>query len=169
MPKHSLFGQSFGDLDAHKASRDSANDDIERVKRRIGILKQDKNLLSTDIDKVNKRISEISNEIRSTIEDRSKLHDFEKFGHNRQDLQFKLHSLLGKTGKLDFEICGLNSDRDEYFTQEKHRYGVVDLEIKIAKVQQMKMQFLDSFKNEDNKEKRKRLHREAWLKQRARA
>lgn len=169
LPKHSLFGQSFGDLDSYKSHRDSAYDDVKEAKSKIDDLKQDQHALNAEIGQVKKEIDELLSKINQAKKDRSKMYELKKTGHNRRDLQSKFDGLYLEIDKLTSEICGMKADKNEYIALEKHRYGVMDLETKIKEIEQKRSQFLDSFELEEYQQKRKRFHREAWLKQRGMA
>jgi hypothetical protein len=169
LPKHSLFGQSFGDLDSYKYHRDSAYDDVQEAKSQIDSLKRDQHALDTEIGQVKKEINELLSRINQAKKDRSKMYELKTAGHNRRDLQSKLDGSLVEINKLSLEIDGIEAEIREYIALEKHRYGVIDLESKIREIEQKRSQFLGSFELEENQQERKRFHREAWLKQRGMA
>jgi chromosome segregation ATPase len=166
LPKHSLFGQSFGDLDSYKYHRDSAYEDVRAAKSQIGDLKQDQHELYGAIEDVKEEIGEVFAQINQVKTDRSKMYELKKSGYQRNELQEKLNELHVTTSALAAEIQKIIESRKEFINQQKHRYGVVDLEAKIRKIEEQKEQFMNSFDLEKNKQERKRLHREIWLKQR---
>ncbi len=166
LPKHSLFGQSFGDLDSYKYHRDSAYEDVQAAKRKIGDLKNDQHELHRAIGQVKEEIGELFTQINNVKKDRSKMYELKKSGHQRKELQKKLDELRNIISSLAGEIENVLQRKYEFINQEKHRRGVVDLEDKIRKIEAEKDQFLKSFESEENKQNRKRAHREIWLKQR---
>jgi chromosome segregation ATPase len=89
LPKHSLFGQSLGDLDSYKYHRDSAYDDVLEAKRRIESLKQDQKKLHSAIEEIKKAIGELFSRINEVKDDRAKMYELKKAGHKRCDLQSK--------------------------------------------------------------------------------
>jgi len=165
LPKRSLFGQSFGDLDSYKYDRDSAYDDVCEAKSRIGDLKQNQYELHAEIEKVKMTIGELFGRINQVKKDRSKMYDLKKSGHNKKDLQSKFNGLRLEINRLSSELDEIVERKQEYVNKEKSRYGVKELEAKIKVIEHNKRQFLDSFNNEEKKQERKRLHREIWLKQ----
>ncbi|HPB90342.1 MAG TPA: hypothetical protein PLD80_02390 [Rugosibacter sp.] len=166
LPKHSLFGQSFGDLDSYKYHRDAAYGDVRDAKSRISVLKQEQHELHAEIGEVEHSIGELFGRINQVKKDRSEMYDLKEAGHNRRDLQTKLDKLDYGINKLKIEVREIVESKKEYIGQEKHRYGVVQLEAKISEIEQNKRQFIESFNLEENQQDRKRLHREIWLKQR---
>jgi len=166
LPKHSLFGQSFGDLDSDKSNRDSAYDDVKEAKNQIGNLKHEQHELSVNMGKIKNEIGEIFNQINQVKKDRSKMYEFKKAGHNKRDLQNKLNSKLAKITQLTSEISEIETTKKEFITMERHRRGVIDLKSKISEIMQKRNQFLNNFNLEENQQERKRQHREAWLRQR---
>jgi hypothetical protein len=166
LPKHSFFGQSFGDLDSYKYHRNSAHDDAQEAKSRIGNLKQDQHELGTEIAQLKREIDALFDQINHVKKDQFTMHELKKAGHNKQDLQTKLDGIHTAINKLSSEINGLESSKREFIILEKHRHGVMDLESTIREIKQKKGQFLGSFDLEPNQQERKRLHRETWLKKR---
>lgn len=166
LPKHSLFGQSFGDLDSYKYHRDSAYNDVREAKRRIGNLKQDQQKLHSAIEEIKKSIGDLFGRMNEVKDARSKMYELKKAGYKRGDLQSKLDGLRLKVKGLSAEIDELCERKKGYVIQEKHRCGVVALEAKMREIAQKKKRFADSFDLEENERERKRLHRELWLRQR---
>ncbi|TXT21165.1 MAG: hypothetical protein FD134_2743 [Gallionellaceae bacterium] len=167
LPTHSMFGQSFGDLDSYKSHRDSAYDDVERSKTKIGHLKQEQDKITNDIKQVKHDIGEIFDRINQAKNDRSRMFELKNDGHNRTELQSRLDGVSLEIRKFSLEIAGLESKRSEYITSEKLRCGVLDLDAKVREIEQKRKQFIDSFELEELKQERRRSHREAWLKQRS--
>ena len=169
LPKHSLFGQSLGDLDSYKYHRDSAYEDVQDAKRKIGNLKKEQHQLHRSIGQVKEAIEALFSQINQAKKDRAKMHELKKSGHQRKELQSKLDELRNIISSLADEIEGVLQSKKEFINQEKHRRGVVELEAKIRKIEAEKVQFLKSFDYEESKQNRRRAHREIWLKQRGMA
>ena len=166
LPKHSLWGQSFGDLDSYKHHRDSAYDDVQSEKKRIGDLKQDQHEIHRAIGDVKEKIGVVFTRINQVKKDRSTMYELKKSGYQRKNLQEKLNELCVKIAALAAEIQNIIKSKKEFIYQEKQRHGVIDFETKIRKIEAQKEKFLDSFDLEENKKERKLLHREIWLKKR---
>jgi uncharacterized coiled-coil DUF342 family protein len=169
LPKHSLFGQSFGDLDSYKYHRNTADNDVKKANSQIYSLKQEQHALNAEIGQVKEEIGALSIRIDQAKKDRSKMYELKKSGYNRRDLQSKIDGLFVEINKLSSGISIIEANKEEYIVVEKHRYGVMDLEAKIRDIEQKRSQFLNSFELEENQKERKRVHREAWLKQRGMA
>lgn len=166
LPKHSLFGQSFGDLDSYKYHRNSAYEDVRAAKSKIGDLKNDQHELHRAIGHVKGEIGDVFAQISQVKKHRSKMYELKKSGYQRNELQKKLDELHNTISFMAGEIDNIFQSKNEFINQEKHRRGVVVLEAKIRKIEAEKEQFLKSFDSEGNKQNRKQAHREIWLKQR---
>tara|TARA_B100000749_G_C18364977_1_gene439192 strand:- start:56 stop:1063 length:1008 start_codon:yes stop_codon:yes gene_type:complete len=166
LPKHSLFGQSFGDLDSYKYHRDSAYEDVQDAKRKIGDLKKEQHELHRAIGQVKEGIGDLFSKINNVKKDRSKMYELKKSGHQKKELQKKLDELRNIISSIAGEIDNIFKSKNEFISQEKHRRGVVELDAKIRKIEAAKDQFLKSFDYEESKQNRKRRHRDIWLKER---
>ena len=166
LPKHSLFGQSFGDLESYKYHRDSAYKDVQAARSKIGDLREDQHELHRVIGHVKEEIGDLFEKINQVKKDRSKMYELKKIGHQRKELQKKLDELRNIISSLTGEIENVLQSKHEFINQEKHRRGVVELEAKIRKIEAEKEQFLKSFDSEESRQNRKRAHREIWLKHR---
>jgi chromosome segregation ATPase len=166
LPKHSLFGQSFGDLDSYKYHRDSAYEDVQDAKRKIGDLKKEQHELHRAIGQVKEGIGDLFSKINKVKKDRSKMYELKKSGHQKKELQKKLDELRNIISSIAGEIDNIFKSKNEFINQEKHRRGVVELDAKIRKIEAAKDQFLKSFDYEESKQNRKRRHRDIWLKER---
>jgi hypothetical protein len=65
---------------------------------------------------------------------------------------------------MNLEINNLVSQKNDYLNIEIHEKGVMDLDAQILEINQQKKQFIESFDSNENKQTRKLLHRENWLK-----
>ena len=109
LPKHSLFGQSFGDLDSAKGRRSQAVSDIASSKRDIGRLKQERNECYGRIKAVKLEIGEVLQQIRSlesNLKDQAKL--FEA-GYTVSGLQGDISFLESELMSFESEIEALAS------------------------------------------------------------
>lgn len=159
LPKHSLFGQSFGDLESYKSDRDDAYNDIQDVKNQIANLKQEQHDVFCEIE-------EIKNQIDQVKSDRSNMYNLKK-QHNKEDLQNQLNGLQFSINKLSTQVQEILKTKESYIYQEKIKCDFSKLEEKINEIKNKKIQYIESFELEKNKQKRKQMHREMWLKQNA--
>lgn len=166
LPNHSFFGQSFGDLDSYKDHRDSAYNDVQEAKNRIGDLKHDQHVLHSEIEEIKEKIDALFRRISQVKSDRSKMYDLKKSGYCRNKLQSKLDGLRIEINRLNTKINEIVENKKEFIIKEKYRYGAMGLEATIIEIERNKKNFLDSFDLDENQRERKRLHRETWLKQR---
>ncbi|MTW22733.1 hypothetical protein [Allochromatium palmeri] len=159
LPKHSLFGQSFGDLESYKSDRDDAYNDIQDVKNRIANLKQEQHDLFREIE-------EIKNQIDQVKSDRSNMYNLKK-QYNKKDLKDQLDNLQFSIDELSSQVREILKNKEDYIYQEKIKCDFSKLEENINEIKKEKIQYIKSFDFEENKQKRKKMHREIWLKQNA--
>jgi len=166
LPKHSLFGQSFGDLDSYKYSRDSAYKDVREAKNQIGYLKQEQHKLHLEITEIKNKVGDIFNQINQAKKDRGKMYELKEAGYNKNKLQKELADIYTFIQETNAKLLNIESDKYKYVVTEKHSTGVIELESKIAAIKMKKEQFINSFDLKENLQKRKKAHRELWLKKR---
>ena len=169
LPKHSLFGQSFGDLDSYKYSRDSVYEDVKDAKSEIASLKEDMDKLYQHIGELKTEVASIFQKINGVKDDRSKMYELKQAGHNRRNLQSKLEDVTKKINHVDAETMVLEEKKAAYINLLQHRYGIDNLDSKINQIENNKRRYLKSFYLVENQNERRRLHRQAWLSQRGMA
>ncbi|MEH6626589.1 MAG: hypothetical protein V7739_09095 [Motiliproteus sp.] len=169
LPKHSLFGQSFGDLDSYKYARDSAFDDVTTAKSRIGNLKQEQHTFNSEISEVKRQIDNLIRQIGTVKEDRGKMYELKKEGFNKNTLQKDLDEIYEAIKTLRNELVELESGRREYVISESHTQGVKKLESNIRNIEMKKEQFIKIFDLEENHQNRIVTHRKLWLRKRTTA
>ncbi|MGB3960830.1 MAG: hypothetical protein WBK95_01200, partial [Sulfurimonas sp.] len=167
LPKHSIFGQSFGDLNSYKYYRDSAYEKVKRAKNEISDIKQRQHKLHEKITQEKREINTLSAQIDEIKKSRTRMYELKMAGNNNRNLKAMIDEFHWGINKLTSEISELETNKKKYILEEKNRHGIMDLESQVRRIKQEKNQFLNDFDLEENQQKRKRLHREAWLNQRA--
>ena len=163
LPKHSLFGQSFGDLESYKDRRSFAYQRVSSAKEKIAKLKDRQRALSDEITGLKSEVGFLFGQIDQVKKDRSKMYELKKGGYGKIGLQSKFDGFLFELEELSENVCEIESLKNKYTDEQRSRLGVVELEARISQVEQKKILFLKSFDLEDGRQQRRRLHRELWL------
>lgn len=149
LPQHSLFGQSFGDLDGYKDDREQAVDDIGR-------LRAHQRELSQRFDVTRSRIQAIK-------ADRQRCFDLQRQGCTISKLEETIRVCQSKLRQLRREIGRLIEMRDTSVQAQKAARGIDRLEREIAEIESGKRNCLAQFDDPPELEKRKAVHRRQWL------
>lgn len=150
LPNHSIFGQSFGDLDGYKSDRSSAVQDLERCGR--------------EIDRLKDRADSVKQKIGSVKNARQQMFDLKKQGLHPTKIKRTIGTLGERVRTLSTSISRLEREQAQFLEQARHDLGAVALEAKIKDRNAMKEKFIASFDDVTAKESRRRAHRELWLK-----
>lgn len=149
LPQHSLFGQSFGDLDGYKDDRGQAVDDIGR-------LRAHQRELSHRFDVTRSRVQAIK-------ADRQCWFDLQRRGYTIQKLEETIGICQTHLRQLQSEIGRLVDMRDVFVQAQKAARGIDQLEREIADIESRKSNCLAQFDEPSELEKRKAAHRNQWL------
>lgn len=117
LPKHSLFGQSFGDLDAAKARRSSAVSDIADSKREIGRLKNAQRECYDRIQDIKEEIGrsmQRERAIQSKIREQSNLF---QAGYTVKGLKKDISMLEADLVSYERDLVSLNSKKETILSQ----------------------------------------------------
>jgi len=166
LPKHSLFGQSFGDLDYYKSQREQAGSEIQDLKSSISRLKGERESIYQQISRLNSDIQKIKADIQKAKDDRQRMYDLKREGHTRHKLQLDLKLLSGKHADAKEELYKLQKKRELYERNQEKKYGLSDIVKKSEKLKRRRTAYLQSFYEPSRVEKRRRVHREKWLAER---
>lgn len=149
LPKHSLFGQSFGDLDGHKVGKNTATSEISRC--------------NTEINNLRDRIQELTCAIDKVKTDHQRMFDLRKQGHNRFRLQQEIRYAQNQHDEQYARIRHLEIEKVDFLQAAKHRLGVVSLDADIERIINLRSDFIQAFDAVKSLEQRKLVHREVWL------
>lgn len=167
LPKHSLFGQSFGDLEGHKYSRDSAFDDVCEAKETIGQIKAQEKKLNDKIHRISDQVGSVINEITNTKTGRSHMFALKKSGVTADSLKVVIGRLNAAIRKEELSIMKLKDNRLEHVRQGKLFMGVAEKETEIERIECQKRMFLAEFDKLESKAWRAAAHRKTWQQKRA--
>jgi len=166
MPKHSLFGQSFGDLEAYKSHRDSAFQDVNEAKNTIRRIKDSQKSISNRIRGISEKIGDVMSEIGNTKAQRSYMYALKDTGVTVNSIKTVIDRLNVDIRNAKLSISQLKDDRLAHIMQSRIAMGVVEREEEVERIETQKRQFLAEFDRPESKLQRATVHREAWLKER---
>lgn len=166
LPRHALFGQSFGDLESLKTHRDNAYSKVVSVKDDIERLKHDQSCTFSAIEDSKKEIKQIHSKIKSLKCSRSKMYELKGKGFTKQRLAKQLDELRNTITIMEEEISLIAKEKIDFIEMQEVALGIKDIEKRVIIIELHKKQFLKKFDSEDNKKIRRLNHRKAWLSKR---
>lgn len=149
LPSHSLFGQSFGDLDGYKSDRGSALQDLQRCGIEIGRLKD--------------RSEEIKRQMGEVKCARQQMFDLRKQGLYPAKIKRTIASAEEQIHTLPADISKLDKEQAQFLERARHQRGTVALEAQITNLKALQAEFISMFDDPAAKEERRSAHRELWL------
>jgi hypothetical protein len=164
IPNHSMFGQSFGDLDSYKDDRDKAYHDVELSKEKIGNLKSEIGQNKRNIDQLKQEIVNINLNIKKFKDERTRIYELKKDGITKASTKIEIDKLILdlKTEQSELDAQEL-AEKDFVFKKRKDT-GVIDLEDKIRVILIQKEKFIAEFDSNKNHLSRINEHRTFWFK-----
>lgn len=152
LPKHSLFGQSFGDLDELKSDRASAVDAIRNASdRRVDL---------------NRSFQESWASIREIKADRQRMFDLRKSGRNASFLARRIAEVHEFAETSRQRAVQLRAMREAWETCERKSRGIEATEAKIREIKRSRQEYLARFDSDGELAKRKARHLAGWLRER---
>jgi uncharacterized coiled-coil DUF342 family protein len=149
LARHSLFGQSFGDLDALKDDRDQAGETI-------GAMKQER-------DRLSRTFAAAREEINRVKADRDEYFRLQREGHSMRSLEQDITSTSGTIAKLGAVLVSLTGKRDAWEQAERETRGLRNLEAEIASIKAQRQAYLAEFECPSAIARRRAEHRAGWL------
>lgn len=163
IPNHSIFGQSFGDLESAKSRRGDAVHEIAECKNRIDDIKErqannkrERELNHAEIDQVFKKIVAVQAA-------RQQMFDLKNEGVRHGTVRQKLRECLSSQADLESRLLALEGLRSALVMQTEYRRGLREREAAIADLLTRKSQYMDQFHSEQSKAARQDHHRHQWL------
>lgn len=131
LPKHSLFRQSFGDLESYKSDRDSASYEIVSCAEEIARLKARNKLISEQIVKAKKC--------------RDEMNALRRSGVTRDGLSQAISSRLQDLSQHRADKGELERDRAKFIEAARHQHGVVTREAQVLELDAQKAKYVEAF------------------------
>lgn len=163
LPKHSFFGQSFGDLEAAKSRRGDAVHEIGDCKARIANIrkKQAENRRERELN--HSEVGRICDTIAAVKQARQRMFDLKDEGIRHGTLRQKLRDCLSAHADLKSRLLLLEEQRSALIEETEFRLGRREREAAIADLLARKAQFMEEFHSEQSKAARLDQHRRQWL------
>lgn len=152
LPKHSPFGQSFGDLDGYKRDRDSAASEISTCQGEIASL--------------SRRIGALDDQIAVIKAARQRMFALQEQGLRRSGLEREVEKMVVQKAAKEAVLSAIKSEKSIFLAEAKRRTGVADLELEMQRVNTEKADFLHRFDTVTAREIRRAEHRHQWLQER---
>ena len=149
LPKHAMFGQSFGDLDSAKWDRTGAVSDIQSAARRIG-------RISAELDRVKAEIIQLKAQ-------RDEMFRLRDQGFRAGTMEVEIRRQRARVAEQSAELAHLETEKAEFLNAARHRTGAASLEEKILEIEAARDEFLRSFDSSQAVEQRRMTHRAQWL------
>jgi len=149
LPSHSLFGQSIGD-------RESLKDDRDMAGSNIGIYKELRDTLNSQVQELRQNISSIKS-------DRQVMFDLKDQGKNHGYFKNLVLTSNAEVVEHQRNLDLLSKEHECFINSERHRLGINELEQEISAIKLKKQRFLNSFNSEKSIKRRKDQHRTEWF------
>lgn len=149
LPKHSLFGQSFGDLDDLKADRAAAVEAISAASVRRKQLNAAFQVTVESIQKIKL--------------DRQRMFDLKNAGVNAGSLAQRM-AVVGESSERSRQRAAeLRTQQAAWEMQELKSRGIESIEARIKEIKAAHKEYRARFDSPDELAKRKARHRASWL------
>lgn len=145
LPSHSLFGQSFGDLDAYKEDRSNAVGSIREAKELLHELQED--------------WDETQQEIEHLKERQSRQKELWDQGLRLPALRDRLQRATERHAEQAEILRRMETKRQAFLDQSWHSSGAQTVQDAIVAAEKARKAFIESFDEPSNKEGRRTEHR----------
>jgi chromosome segregation ATPase len=163
LPKHSLFGQSFGDLEGYKLDRGIAVSDIRNSKIEVSEIKgrQRRNKECREENKA--ALRKVFDQINATEAVRQQMYELKQQGMKYSVLKKELSKYLSDHTDWQNRLHALEAESNTLTEEMECRLGIREREAKIAELKARKAQFLEEFHSPGSQESRRADHRKWWM------
>lgn len=163
LPKHSIFGQSHGDLSAAKSRRGQAVGDIGSGKRRLASIKSRQADNRHEIEKNFADVGGIIENITTVKADRQRMYDLKAEGVDPTVLRSAIQSCQSSLAELKRQVLVLEDKQRELVAETQGRLGLGEREAEILALQKSKAKFIGDFDSELSQATRREEHRRQWM------
>jgi len=162
LPKHSMFGQSFGDLEGYKADRSRACDEIGDCKDAIAevIERQRANVVQRLQNKED--LVRVSESIRSVKEARQRMFDLRSQGVRLHHVETQLSGHERREAVLKTELRRRSDEQAKFVKQRAFQMGIGERENALEVLKTQRAQFIVAFDDAARSAERRTAHREWW-------
>lgn len=163
LPKHSLFGQSFGDLNAAKSRRGDAVHEIGECKDEIAQIRERQAENKREREQNYAEVGRVCDKIAAVKAARQRMFDLKNEGVRHGSLRQELRECLSSHEDLKRRLSLLEGRRTAFVEESECRLGLREREAAIADLVARKARFMDEFYSEQSKAARVDHHRRQWL------
>jgi hypothetical protein len=163
LPKHAMFGQSFGDLDGLKSDRDAAYEKVRKAKRERADVAAALKSNWEAIQRSKAAVDGVFQHITSIKEGRRVAQLLHQRGARPRQLESELDACIAQCARLEERLREMESSRGEFIAQQAARLGKLERQASVAALQESKRSFLSSFDLPEARTRRQEIHRSEWL------
>ncbi len=163
LPKHSMFGQSHGDLSAAKNRRGEAVSDIGDSKRRLADIKARQAGVRQAIDRNYAEISLVTEKIGKVKKDRQHMYDLKNEGVDLAVLRTTIHATQSMLTDLNRQLRSSETQRLVLIQETQARLGLHEREAAVADLHSLKARFVEEFDSEQSQATRRKEHSRKWM------
>lgn len=163
LPKHSMFGQSFGDLDGYKRERGAAVSDIGDCKSEISNIKSRQSTNKRCRDENKEALTKVFQQINITKVARQQMFDLKQQGVRYTLIKQELAQLSFNLSTQRSLLNKLHNERSAFIKQKEAQMGGGERKASIEAINARKSLFLNEFHMQSNQNARRAAHRERWL------
>lgn len=166
LPDHSLFGQSFGDLDGYKADRTRACDDISSCKAAIAeIARRQKANQALHLE--NKAdLNRVFESISTVKAARQRMFDLRDQGVRRHRVEAALAEQVRHEAELQNDLNHQKSAMAALVEQQASRMGIDERRRAMSDLRAKRERFLAEFDQPPRRMERQQAHRDWWAQSR---
>lgn len=162
LPKHSLFGQSFGDLEEYKSQRDSARAGISEARNALEANNARLNENRSQLDRKKAAMDAVWQEITWLKEQREKMFELKRLGISRRFLQSELSEVVLAKDRVCARLADTKAEKAEFIRAMTVRNGIGERYKSINDIRSAKLSFLADFHTPNSQETRRRTHLVQW-------
>lgn len=166
LPKHAIFGQSFGDLDDLKAGRDRAARAIGECKATINEIEARKRRVWEERQEKKSAVAAVHTQIDAVKVARGHMFDLRGQGLNPSNVGDEIAELTHVDTDFRARRTKVQAETSKFIKAVEGDLGIRDREAEILAIGRAKDQFVSEFHTEERRAARRREHRDQWLKAR---
>lgn len=163
LPKHSIFGQSFGDLDEHKRKRGNAISDINDCKEEVNRIKERQRDNKERREKNKAALNQVFEQIAATKAARAQMFELRQQGIKLSVIENELSQSEAYHADRKRRIDVLRTQYAAFIETLEWQLGVKGRQAEIAALEARKAAFLEEFHAFGSQDRRRADHRKKWM------
>lgn len=163
LPKHSIFGQSFGDLDEYKRDRGAAVSEIGGCKENLSEIRARQRDNKDHRNQIRAQLSAVFEQINAVKNDRQRMYELKQKGMRQSSLERKLSDYLSRRVELTNLRRAMEAERRAHVEQSEFQMGIKEREAALEQRNVGKTRFLEEFHLPGQLEIRRADHRKRWM------